>query len=163
MFVRRMVMQQKATLWWSEFHAADQARPGFTSSVLFSSLLSNRGYTANQAGAGYPANGNISQDGSGATLSCVNNVWTSCGSLKQRDCFQTGNRGGRDFSEHRCPTGYCAVGLTFAGPNGNESSYVITCSHWFLRKASGQEIEPLAVNSSLTRKLWPLFEFYVAA
>ncbi|UYK96320.1 shufflon system plasmid conjugative transfer pilus tip adhesin PilV [Pantoea stewartii] len=83
----------------------------------------------NQAGAWCPTNGNISRDGSGATLSCVNNVWTSGGSLQQRDCFQTGNWGGRDFSEHRCPTGYYAAGLAFAGHNGNESSYVITCCH----------------------------------
>lgn len=92
MFVRRMVMQQKATLWRSEFHAADQARLGVTSSVLFSSLLNNRARQQIQASAGCPANGNISRDGSGATQSCVNNVWTSGGSLQQRDCFQTGNR-----------------------------------------------------------------------
>lgn len=83
----------------------------------------------NSAGSSCDTWGAISRDGAGATLACQQGVWTAGGSLQQRECLQTGNWGGRDFSEHRCPTGWYAAGLTFAGHNGNESSYVITCCH----------------------------------
>lgn len=83
----------------------------------------------NSAGSSCDTWGAISRDGAGATLACQQGVWTSGGSLQQRECLQTGNWGGRDFSEHRCPTGWYAAGLSFAGHNGNESSYVITCCH----------------------------------
>ncbi|MFT4463947.1 MAG: shufflon system plasmid conjugative transfer pilus tip adhesin PilV [Sodalis sp. (in: enterobacteria)] len=82
-----------------------------------------------KAGDGCSPNGLVGRTLSGALLSCENRVWTSGGTLQQRQCQQMGNWGGRDFREYRCPVGWYAAGLKFVGHQHEESAYVITCCH----------------------------------
>ncbi|WP_176414727.1 shufflon system plasmid conjugative transfer pilus tip adhesin PilV [Photorhabdus luminescens] len=80
--------------------------------------------------AGTPClpNGLVSRDSKGTILSCQSGLWTKAeATLQQNQCYQDGNWGGRDFSEHRCKPGYYAAGLKFVGHQRSESAYVITC------------------------------------
>lgn len=102
-------------------------------------VLSNGRMTTNEfvqingvarAGASCSPNGLVGRDSSGGILSCQSGFWTYSGAtLKQNQCTQIGNWGGRDFTEYRCPLGWYATGLAFVGHQRSESAYVITCCH----------------------------------
>lgn len=82
------------------------------------------------AGTWCPQNGAISHDSSGGILSCQSGRWQKDPAvLEQQECFETGNHNGRDFQEHRCPTGWYTAGLRFSGHRRGESTYMITCCH----------------------------------
>ncbi|EGM6954970.1 shufflon system plasmid conjugative transfer pilus tip adhesin PilV, partial [Salmonella enterica subsp. enterica serovar Oranienburg] len=84
----------------------------------------------NYAGTWCPQTGAISHDSSGGILSCQSGRWQKDPAvLEQRECFETGNHNGRDFQEHRCPSGWYAAGLRFSGHRRQESTYMITCCH----------------------------------
>lgn len=69
-------------------------------------------------------------DRTGISVKCQSGRWQKeLAVLEQRECFETGNHNGRDFQEHRCPTGWYAAGLRFSGHRREESTYMITCCH----------------------------------
>lgn len=81
------------------------------------------------AGSACAPNGLMGRDNIGALLSCQNGRWTPGGALQQKACMQIGNQQGRDFRAHRCPVGWYAAGLQFAGHVSDESAYMLTCCH----------------------------------